>query len=137
MDRGSAESPIDRVGRFVTNIGRGSLDVGKSYTTDIVDTVGSAVTGSDSEVATRSIKERTLLDAYVTSAFEGNLNPAFQETGRRVLMISATAVLPSPDSTHFLIAIPSCSFVPLPISGTKHNVLQQLCCRCCSMQQVV
>ena len=85
MDRGSAESPIDRVGRFVTNIGRGSLDVGKSYTTDIVDTVGSAVTGSDSEVATRSIKDRTLLDAYVTSAFEGNLNPAFQETGRRVL----------------------------------------------------
>ena len=84
MDRGSAESPIDRVGRFVTNIGRGSLDVGKSYTTDIVDSVGSAVTGSDSEVLDRKIRDRTLVDAYITSAFEGNLDPAFQETGRRV-----------------------------------------------------
>jgi hypothetical protein len=84
MDRGGEESILERVGRFATNVGRGSVDVGKSYTTDIIDSVGSAVTGSDSEVIDRKIRDRTLVDAYVTSAMEGNLDPAFQETQRRI-----------------------------------------------------
>ena len=87
MDRGNNddESIIERVGRFATNVGVGAEGTVRSYTTDIVDSVGSAITGSDSEVLDRRIKDRTLVDAYVTSAMEGNLDPAFKETQRRIV----------------------------------------------------
>ena len=83
MDRGN-ESPLDRAGRFITNIGRGAEGTVRSYTTDIIDTADSLLTGSDSEVMNRKIKDMTLVDAYVTSAIGGNLDPAFEETKRRL-----------------------------------------------------
>ena len=84
MDRGSAESPIDRVGRFVTNIGRGAEGTVRSYTTDIIDTADSLITGKESALDSRSIQDMTLVDAYVTSAIEGNLDSAFEESRRRL-----------------------------------------------------
>lgn len=87
MDRGNNddESIIERVGRFATNVGVGAEGTVRSYTTDIVDSVGSAITGSDSEVLDRRIKDRSLVDAYITSAMEGDLDPAFKETQRRIV----------------------------------------------------
>ena len=86
MDRGNDdESIIERVGRFATNVGVGAEGTVRSYTTDIIDTAGSLITGSDSEVMKRKIQDMTLVDAYVTSAIAGNLDPAFAETKRRAL----------------------------------------------------
>ena len=87
MDRGNNddESIIERVGRFATNVGVGAEGTVRSYTTDIIDTAGSLITGSDSEVMKRKIQDMTLVDAYVTSAIAGNLDPAFAETKRRAL----------------------------------------------------
>jgi len=77
------ESFMERMGRFADNTGKGAEGTIRSYTTDIVDTAGSLITGSDSEVMNRRIQDMTLVDAYVTSAIAGNLDPAFAETKRR------------------------------------------------------
>ena len=43
--------PWARANQFVQNVGRGGYDVGRSYTTDIADTVHAAATGREQEQA--------------------------------------------------------------------------------------
>jgi hypothetical protein len=70
-------SPANPVERFLGNVVRGASDTGRSYTTDIVD----SITGDYEE---RSLQDQTLFDAFASSAMEGNLDPAFAEAGRRI-----------------------------------------------------
>ena len=70
----NSSNPVER---FLGNVARGAHDTGRSYTTDIVDTV----TGDYEE---RSIQDQTLFDAFASSALEGNLDPALKEAGRRI-----------------------------------------------------
>ena len=79
---GSFESPIDRIGRFVTNVGRGSIDTGKSYTTDFYDMAEATVTGRERE--DKSYQDETLIGAFGRGLFEGNLQGAVDEAGRRI-----------------------------------------------------
>ena len=74
--------PLSRASQFVQNIGRGAVDTGKSYTTDFYDMAEAAATGREREE--RSYQDETLAGVFGRGLFEGNLDGAWAEAGRRV-----------------------------------------------------
>jgi len=74
--------PWARANQFVQNVGRGGYDVGRSYTTDIADTVHAAATGREQKE--RNYEDETLATVFGRGLFEGNLEGSFEEASRRV-----------------------------------------------------
>ena len=74
--------PWARANQFVQNVGRGGYDVGRSYTTDIADSVHRAATGREQEE--RDYEDETLATVFGRGLFEGNLEGSFEEASRRV-----------------------------------------------------
>ena len=74
--------PWARANQFVQNVGRGGYDVGRSYTTDITDSVHRAATGREQEE--RDYEDETLATVFGRGLFEGNLEGSFEEASRRV-----------------------------------------------------
>jgi len=74
--------PWDRASQFVQNVGRGSHDTVKSYTTDIYDSARSVATGK--EIEEREYEDESLGTVFGRGLFEGDLDGAWDEAGRRV-----------------------------------------------------
>ena len=76
-------NPINSIMKFGSDVGRGSVDTVKGYTTDIVDTAGSLISGK--EMPQRSYRDEALTTVFTRGALEGNLSGAYSELGRRFL----------------------------------------------------
>ena len=74
-------NPLERVGQFVQNVGRGAYDTGRSYY-DIVDTVHAGATGR--EIEQRSYRDESLTTVLGRGLFEGNLEGSLAEASRRI-----------------------------------------------------
>ena len=76
------QEPWERATQFITNIGRGAVDTGRSYTTDFYDMAEAAATGKEQKE--RSYQDETLAGVFGRGLFEGNLEGSLQEAGRRI-----------------------------------------------------
>ena len=76
------QEPWERATQFITNIGRGAADTGRSYTTDFYDMAEATVTGRDRKE--KSYEDETLAGVFGRGLFEGNLEGSLQEAGRRI-----------------------------------------------------
>ena len=78
LERDASDYSSDHsIERFFTNIGRGAVDAGESYTTDIA----SSLTGN---APIRHMKDSSLVDTFMTGAMEGRLHDSLAEAGRRI-----------------------------------------------------
>ena len=74
--------PWARVQQFGSNVVRGAHDTGKSYTTDFYDMGEAVLTGKEQKE--RSYQDETLAGVFGRGLFEGNLDGAVDEAGRRI-----------------------------------------------------
>jgi hypothetical protein len=77
-----SNDPWARATQFVSNVGRGAADTGRSYTTDFYDMGEAALTGKEQKE--RSYQDETLAGVFGRGLFEGNLHGAVDEAGRRI-----------------------------------------------------
>lgn len=78
LERDASEYSSDHsIERFFTNIGRGAVDAGESYSTDIA----AGLTGN---TPIRHMKDSTLVDVFMAGAMEGRLHDSWTEANRRI-----------------------------------------------------
>ena len=79
LERDASDYSSDHsIERFFTNIGRGAVDAGESYSTDIA----ASLTGNE---RIRHMKDSTLVDTFMTGAMEGRLHDSWSEASRRIV----------------------------------------------------
>jgi hypothetical protein len=75
-------NPWDRASQFVQNVGRGASDTVRSYTTDPYNQVSAYSRGETIEE--REYEDESLGTVFGRGLFEGDLDGAWDEAGRRV-----------------------------------------------------
>ena len=78
------EGPLERVGRFVRNIGVGGYGTVRGYTTDMYTAGRSLATGEDDPVDSRSYRDDALVSMASRGIMEGKYDEVWEEAGRRV-----------------------------------------------------
>ena len=81
VSQSGQSDPLERVGQFVQNVGRGAYDTGRIYY-DIADTLHAGVTGR--EIEQRSYRDESLTTVLGRGLFEGNLEGSLAEASRRI-----------------------------------------------------